>query len=198
MLAWDEGLSRGVEHLGRWSYHTHNQTDSGNFRFNIAYALRNANYASDLGTTRAAAPFGAATAPITTNNLAFSAGWAFNPAATFNATYGVGFAQQFGSSNSAGIQTWSLGFTFPNLGGKGNSALVAIGQQPYVSGSSVAGQADAPGLTFETNYKFQVTDNIAIQPGIIIESGTNGRETTGANGVGGTTYVPYVVTTFSF
>ncbi|ABB57637.1 iron uptake porin [Synechococcus elongatus] len=166
------------------------ETDNRKFRAALAYSLRNDRYVTDLGTTRAERPFGAAN--YNTNNLALTMGWAVSDNFTISGAYGIGFANVAGGSDSATIQTWNVGLTFPDLFAKGNSGVITVGQMPYVTSASQQSAEDTGSLGLEVNYKFQVTDNISITPGIYLFNNTNGLEN------GGTSYVPYLRTIFRF
>jgi hypothetical protein len=71
------------------------------------------------------------------------------------------------------IWTYALGLAFPDLGKKGNVGGIVVGIEPYLaglqrgnSGKQVGIRRDLP-LHVEGFYKFQVSDNISITPGVI-------------------------------
>jgi hypothetical protein len=74
---------------------------------------------------------------------------------------GYGFTDISGSGAAANSQSWYVGLQWDDAFADGNAAGVAIGQNP----SNGAG-IDAP-LSLELFYKFQVTDNISITPGLL-------------------------------
>lgn len=165
-------------------------TDDNKFRIALAYALRNGGYATDFGTTNAFRPFG--TTNYNSNNLALTLGWAISDAVTLSAGYGIGFVNEQGTGQNATVQNYAVGLTFPNLFADGNEFGVAAGQQPWVSSASTRSAEDTGSFGVETYYKFQVTDNISITPGIYVFNNTNGQQN------GGTSYVPFLKTVFRF
>ncbi|MEM8638081.1 MAG: iron uptake porin [Cyanobacteria bacterium P01_G01_bin.54] len=75
-----------------------------------------------------------------------------------------------GRKGEAEIWTYGAGLAFPDLGGEGNVLGLFAGAQPY------AGSIDIPGLAFDADetpyhlelfYKYQLTDNISLTPGVI-------------------------------
>jgi len=73
---------------------------------------------------------------------------------------GYGFTDLSGTGAADNSQSWYVGLQWDDAFAKGNAAGVAIGQNPS-AGTGV----DDP-LSLELFYKFQVTDNISITPGI--------------------------------
>ncbi len=72
------------------------------------------------------------------------------------------------------FSTWNfaVNLVFPDLGKKGNVAGIIFGMEPKVTGSSrslrnVIGKDSDTSLHVEGFYQFQLTENIAITPGII-------------------------------
>jgi len=73
---------------------------------------------------------------------------------------GYGFTDISRTGSAANSDSWSVGLQWDDAFAKGNAAGIAIGQNPS-AGTGV----DDP-LSLELFYKFQVTDNISITPGI--------------------------------
>lgn len=73
------------------------------------------------------------------------------------------------------FNTWSyaVGVAFPDLGRKGNVLGIMVGVQPYVTGVRGGGTEFTGGISRDTPfhiegfYKYQLTDNISITPGVI-------------------------------
>ncbi|MEQ8959266.1 MAG: iron uptake porin, partial [Coleofasciculus sp. C2-GNP5-27] len=70
------------------------------------------------------------------------------------------------------IWNWAVNLAFPDLGKEGNVAAILVGMEPKVTDSSIniAGidtEDDDTSLHIEAFYQYQLTDNIAITPGII-------------------------------
>ncbi|MFM7384544.1 MAG: carbohydrate porin, partial [Microcystaceae cyanobacterium] len=81
------------------------------------------------------------------------------------------------------IWTYGGGFAFPDLGKEGNILGIFAGVQPYISGLSnrVGAVYNLPvsnPFTAELFYKYQVTDNLSLTPGVIWIS--NPEQTTGS------------------
>nr|AAC33403.1 SomA [Synechococcus elongatus PCC 6301] len=165
------------------------QTDNNKFRVALAYALRNGPYATDFGTTNAFQPFGATN--YNSNSLALSLGWAISDAVPLSAGYALALSEQ-GTSQNATVQNYAIGLTFPNLFADGNEFGVAAGQQPWVSSASNRSSEDTGSFGVETYYKFQVTDNISITPGIYVFNNTQWPAKRWNE------YVPFLKTVFRF
>ena len=73
---------------------------------------------------------------------------------------GYGFTDLSGTGSAANSQSWYVGLQWDDAFAKGNAAGIAIGQNP----SAGAGVSDP--LSLELFYRFQVTDNISITPGL--------------------------------
>jgi len=73
---------------------------------------------------------------------------------------GYGFTDLSGTGAADNSQSWYVGLQWDDAFAKGNAAGIAIGQNPS-AGTGV----DDP-LSLELFYKFQVTDNISITPGL--------------------------------
>jgi hypothetical protein len=144
------------------------------------------------GTANAASPV---TGSSTSNNIGLSAGYKFSP--KFNLSgwanwSSIESADSF-SSNPAVLATglynsrvteakvfsWAAQFGFPDLFREGNYGGISFGAMPYVTSSkggvarSVRGE-DTP-FAIQGFYSFKVSDNIAIQPGVIYITNPNGN-----------------------
>jgi len=73
---------------------------------------------------------------------------------------GYGFTDISGTGSAADSDSWSVGLQWDDAFAKGNAAGIAIGQNPS------AGTGVSDPLSLELFYKFQVTDNISITPGL--------------------------------
>ncbi|MBW4580590.1 MAG: iron uptake porin [Tildeniella nuda ZEHNDER 1965/U140] len=84
-----------------------------------------------------------------------------------------------GSRGDADIWNFAVNLAFPDLGKKGNLGGIVFGMQPKLTGTSNAAVASAIGLPagqrddrdtgyhIEVFYRYQLTDNISITPGVI-------------------------------
>ena len=186
------------------------QNDSGNFIGALAYAWRNGSNRSNISPANLAAGIlapsngsgqftggvnfgtGSAVGYTSSNNLGISLGWAASPAVTFNGSFGYSWAEP----NGATIPSWNLAMTFPNLFLAGNQLGLAVGQTPWVNGSTTITQSG--NFAFESYYQMQLTDNISVTPGIYLV--TNQSQVTAAGTLvsGGTAVIPVVKTEFRF
>ncbi|MGB2925154.1 MAG: iron uptake porin [Limnothrix sp.] len=77
-----------------------------------------------------------------------------------------------GNGGEAEIWTYGLAAVFPDLGKKGNMGAIIVGAEPYAGSLNVAGvntlgaSNDTP-FHIEGLYKYQVTKNISVTPGVI-------------------------------
>jgi len=192
------------------------KSDTGNVIAALAYSYRNGNALApglnnsngqyfggvNFGTLNA---FGSLNGSVGSNNIGFSIGWAASPNFTLNASYGIGFlsfagAPGLSTSGTATVQSWKIASSFPNLFAKGNELGLAVGQVPFVTaatGTVLNGPADSGNFAFEGYYKFQLTDNISITPGIYLV--TNQQQNVGDGTVNRGEYViPVLKTEFKF
>ncbi|NET61100.1 MAG: iron uptake porin [Symploca sp. SIO2E6] len=74
---------------------------------------------------------------------------------------------------SLDIWNWAATLGFPDLGKEGNLGGIIVGMEPRVTDSNIilpggiANEDDDTSLHIEAFYQYQITDNIAITPGII-------------------------------
>ncbi|MEP0858561.1 iron uptake porin [Trichocoleus sp. DQ-U1] len=93
------------------------------------------------------------------------------------------------------IWSYGLGLAFPDLGKRGNVLGIFAGAQPYLANLELEGNRvrnlDDRGYHIEAFYKYQLTENISVTPGVVWLTGTNQRE-------GDDSYIGTLRTTFSF
>jgi carbohydrate-selective porin OprB len=84
--------------------------------------------------------------------------------------------------------------TFPDLFGSGNLGAIAFGQPPRVTSTSLATNPDSAGTSYnlEIFYRYRVSRNINIQPGVFFVFNPN------HNNANDTIVVGALRTTFSF
>lgn len=134
--------------------------------------------------------------PIQGNSYGVQAAWKVSDKLSISAFGGSTFARGMTSNQDANIWYYGGGLAFPDLGKKGNLGGIFVGVEPYTNGLRTIGgsntlRADTP-LHIEGFYKYQLTDNVSITPGIIWISTPN-QDTTNQDAVIGT-----LRTTFSF
>ncbi len=123
-------------------------------------------------------PFGGSSLPISSNSYGLEAVYEFTP----NFTLGgwVGYTATRTLSTLGGtldrgdlsIWNWALTLAVSDLGKKGSVAGIIVGMEPKVTSVSnslknAIGEDPDTSLHIEGFYQFQLTDNIAITPGVI-------------------------------
>ncbi len=93
----------------------------------------------------------------------------------------------------ATIANWAVTLAFPDLGKEGNLGGIVVGMPPKVTDNDLSGREDGDtSLHLEAFYRYQLTENIGITPGIMVilnpEHNDNNK----------TMYVGTLRTTFSF
>lgn len=142
---------------------------------------------SGIGDDRVAIPdFGSGRAPINTNAFGLAVDW--RAARKVNFGGWVGYTNSEFQTADGDVETWNwmTYLTFPDLGRDGNLGGIFFGQPPKITSSNLpvgsnipsfvnradpnAGVGGQPDTTthLEAFYRFNVTDNIAITPGVIM------------------------------
>ncbi|BAZ70083.1 MAG: iron uptake porin [Pelatocladus maniniholoensis HA4357-MV3] len=94
---------------------------------------------------------------------------AFRPSDRFSVSGFVSYHDVSGNGSGDDFEAWSyaLGVAFPDLGKKGNVLGILAGAEPYSRNRFAnVDDGDVP-YHFEGFYKYQVSDNISITPGVI-------------------------------
>ncbi len=121
--------------------------------------------------------------PIKTNAVGATLNWQLSPKFTLGAWGGYTNSNIPGRSGNVETTNWMVYMNFPDLFRKGNLGGIYVGQPPKITSSDLpvgnnlpdiinggTGRSGGqPGTTtqIEAFYRFQVTDNISITPGII-------------------------------
>nr|WP_231943289.1 iron uptake porin [Calothrix sp. NIES-3974] len=121
--------------------------------------------------------------PVQTNAIGATINWQLSPRFTLGAWGGYSNSYIPGKSGNVERTNWMVYMNFPDLFKKGNLGGIYIGQPPKITHSSLPvgnnipdiingglGEAGGqPGTTtqIEAFYRFRVTDNMSITPGII-------------------------------
>lgn len=121
--------------------------------------------------------------PLQTNAVGATLNWQLSPKVTLGAWGGYTKSNIPGRSGNVETTNWMVYFNFPDLFRKGNLGGIYIGQPPKITSSDLpignnvpdiinggSGRAGGqPGTTtqIEAFYRFQLTDNISVTPGII-------------------------------
>ena len=107
------------------------------------------------------------------NAYGIEASFQLSPKININGSVGYTNAQTLtGVRGNLDIWNWSVGLALPDLGKKGNLAGIIVGQEPKVTGISgtlgqFLGRDRSTSLHIEGFYQYQLTDNIALTPGVV-------------------------------
>jgi hypothetical protein len=189
------------------AYHT-----AGNSIFNLGLG-NNDFFVGSLpanGFHTALATTGVGVAAVT-NSFGAQASFKVSPKFAINAFGGFTDLTLTGGNGNGEIWYYGLGLAFPDLGKKGNLGGIMVGVEPYLGNVNVTGAAatalgtpggagladlnlrNATSLHVEGFYKYQVTENISITPGVVWitapDQGSNGS---------GSYVIGTIRTTFSF
>jgi hypothetical protein len=170
-IASDSGLGEGLFN-GDYTTGIQANFSAGN-KLDLSLSYLN-TFAND-GSTSLAGDFGSANAdsPFGNNDtIGHHVGLqaAFRPSSSFQiaAWGGVVFANEVDSDDNATVYTTAVQIAFPDLGGEGNVAGVVVGIPPKASDNDEQIREDEDtSLYVEGSYKYQLTDNIALTPGVM-------------------------------
>jgi hypothetical protein len=121
------------------------------------------------------------TIPGISNSYGLQAAFRLSDKVSFSAFGGTTFARALidglGANADANVWYYGGGLAFPDLGKKGNLGGIFVGVEPYLTGARL-GNTPLPitrdtSLHIEGFYKYQLTDNISITPGVIWISAPN-------------------------
>ena len=154
------------------------------------------NLTGSTGTDYASNPFnGAATAA---DSVAASVQFKLSPKLIIGGWASASFAHQSSNSNNATILS-ALGYlAFPDLGKKGNLGGILFGIAPtvidtdFINAAGLRRDDRSTPLHLEAFYRYRLTDNIAITPGVFVLFNPEG------NSRNDTQYVGVIRTTFTF
>lgn len=108
--------------------------------------------------------------PVSTNSYGIQASYQVSPKFTINGWVGKTDADLSGVAD-ADIWNFAVGLALPDLGKKGNLAGLLFGAEPTLRGLEVNGVNQPLRRDFayhvEAFYKYKVSDNISITPGLI-------------------------------
>ncbi|WP_017318648.1 iron uptake porin [Mastigocladopsis repens] len=133
--------------------------------YNAGGSNSGVNLTGSTGSANAIRPFG--NVATSADSFGLESSWRVSPQFTVSGWLGYSFAQSEVSNDSADILNYAITLAFPDLGGEGNLAGIVIGMPPKVTSSSLVDDKDTS-LHIEGFYRLQVTDNIAITPGLFI------------------------------
>lgn len=121
--------------------------------------------------------------PLMTHAVGTTANWQVSPKFTVGGWTGYTSSSVPGKSGSAETINWMLFLNFPDLFGRGNLGGVYVGQPPKITRSDLPTGLNIPNLFkdlsgtpggqpgttthVEAFYRWQISDNISITPGVI-------------------------------
>ncbi len=159
-------------------------------RFNLGGTGTNlANFTANSGL-----PNAATTSAITSDSYGFQALYDLSPSVSIRGWVGYTKAQLL-NVGDADILNYALALTFPDLGRQGSLGALIVGAEPYLTSLNGAGnpnfRRDIP-ITIEAQYKYAVSRNISITPGVIVVFNRN------QNSDNGTALIGTLRTTYTF
>lgn len=168
-----EKLTLGLTYIHAYNNDFTANGSSGSNRANLRSALlNNPNLPAEL------APLSGLSLPTSSNAYGLQASWQFNPNLVLGGWVGYTAVRTLSTGDGTvdrgdlSIWNWAVTLAAPDLGKKGNVAGVIVGMEPKVTSVSTAlrnalGEDPDTSLHIEGFYQLQLTDNIAITPGII-------------------------------
>ncbi|TYQ24725.1 iron uptake porin [Pseudanabaena sp. UWO310] len=132
---------------------------------------------------------------IRANSIGGNLAWKVTPKITFHTWGTVIFADAVNTSASTTFTSWITGLTFNDLFNEGSAASILFGQplnRTSVSGSADLGKVNTTPYHLEIFYRYRVSPNISITPGIFWVFNPEGVSTNTTATVG------VIRTTFTF
>ncbi|MCA1904228.1 MAG: iron uptake porin [Cyanobacteria bacterium KgW148] len=159
-----------------------------------AFDARGVNLTSSTSSSFAANPFNQDTS---SDRYGFAFDWGIAKSFALGGNVSFVNARSEAGSNrgaTADLLSWAVNLTFPDLFGSGNLGAIAFGQPPRVTSTSLATNPDANATSYnlEVFYRYRVSRNINIQPGVFFVFNPNN------NSSNDTIVVGALRTTFSF
>ncbi len=146
------------------------------FKFGVSYVR---GYDTSAGTfafggtgTNFANGLGGVTGGIESNSFGLQGQFDISPKFSLRAWGGYSDLDFVTDGGDAEIWNYAVAAVFPDLGKKGNMGAIIVGAEPYatelnVAGADALGDSDDTPFHIEGFYKYQLTKNISITPGII-------------------------------
>jgi hypothetical protein len=162
----------------------------------VTYLHSYNNLNTGTGSELTSDPFNDEADAIVANSFGAEVAWQLSPVITLGGR--VGFihakAEDLPANPNASIFTWAVLLSLRDIGRKGSFAGFTVGQPPKVTHNSFGDdfKDKDTSLHLEAFYHFQVTDNLAITPGLFVIRSPEHNDSNGS------IYVGTVRTTFSF
>ncbi|MFM7424799.1 MAG: iron uptake porin [Elainella sp.] len=151
--------------------YAHDYAPGGRFGFNnnglgsTGTAIANTLAGQDL---LGGEDFGLSQEPVVTNGYSAQFSWEINPQLVLSGWFGTYYTRLI-ERGDGNILTYALTFAVRDLFQDGNLLGLAVGAEPYLTrmgGDPVDFDVDIP-LHVEAFYRYQITDNISVTPGVI-------------------------------
>lgn len=168
-----EKLTIGLTYIHAYNNDFTANGSTGSNRANLRSALlNNANLPGDL------APLSGLSLPTSSNAYGVQASWQFNPKLVLGGWVGYTATRTLSTLGGTidrgdlSIWNWAVTLAAPDLGKKGSVAGIIVGMEPKVTSVSnslknAIGEDPDTSLHIEGFYQYQLTEHIAITPGII-------------------------------
>ncbi len=154
------------------------------------------NLTSSTGSGFAANPFGSSAIlgrPTSSDTFAAEVQLRLSPKLIVGGWFGYSFIDQEDGNNEAEALNGAVFLAFPDLGKKGNLGGIIVGVPSKVVDNDIANREDDDtALHVEALYRYRLTNNIAVTPGVIVLFNPE------HNNDNDTQFVGVVRTTFSF
>jgi hypothetical protein len=192
----DNGLTGGNSTLfGQLTFNV-GKKFTGAVTYNHAYSAGNNSFGIDSSSIGLAGTLPVLVTPATgtpfvvggaqtVDALGLNASYAFSP--KFNVSGWTGFGRVNDKESAfkyeANLFNWAVNFGFPDMFREGNYGGISVGSAPYATqskfkfagGPTFKGEEDSPFMA-QAFYRFKVSDNISIQPGIVYITNPNGND----------------------
>lgn len=154
-----------ADRIGIGATYVHGYHNRGNAIFDIGGVGRNTT--GIVGTSLANLP--STLGPVVSNSYGIEAAFRLGPVSIS----GFGMFSDIIAVGDGDGEVWSYGagIAFPDLGKKGNVLGLFAGREPYLGNIDINGSrvriSNDESWHFEGFYKYQLTDNVSITPGVI-------------------------------
>lgn len=142
----------------------------GNFGAGLTFARSfypgdGVNLTGSTGSSLASAPFGLEA--TSANSVGAQLQYKFSPTFIIGGWYSAMFAdQESGGDGDSTLMNGALYLAFPDLGKRGNLAGLIVGVPPKITSGD--NEEDDTSIHVEALYRYRISDNIAITPGVFV------------------------------
>lgn len=179
------------------TYSPNENLDLG-FLYARSYSATGAGASGNTGSAFANNPFDGA--PTVANHFSLLATTKLSPTVVLSGWAGLTNAtrENGGPTTTADIFNAAATLAFNDVGGKGSTLGFVLGLPPSVTSSSIATRKDKDTpIHLESFYKYKVSDNLSITPGLVVIFNPN-VGATATSGANSTLFLGTIRTTFVF